>query len=83
MYNCNRNTQFHRVVHFKQDGHDQLLCKADDFLFGYDYKENQRHLIKGLWDPLLSQCVEFVGKEKDVLHDQRYASKIKKSLQRI
>ena len=80
MYNRNRNLQFHRVVHFKQERRDKLLCKTDDFLFGYSFKENQNHLVEGLWEPSLGKLVEFVEKEKDVLHDREYATKIKNAL---
>ena len=80
MYNHNRNTQFYGVVHYKQEGHDQLVSKTDDFIFIYNYKENQKNSVEGLWNPRASQWVKFMEKAKDVLHDQEYATKIKYAL---
>ena len=82
MYNHNRNSQFLRVVHDKRNEQDRLLCKTDDFIFGFDCSENKRNTVNGLWDSRVIQYVEHLDKAKNILHDPKYTTKIRNAFER-
>ena len=80
LYNCNRNRQFLRVVLGKWEGEDILICRTDDFVFQYVCSESSAPAIDGVWDPHMSQEVELLEKESNVLHDPEYATVVENAV---
>ena len=62
-------------------GNDKLICRTDEFTFQYDCKATKKYHIDGAWHHSVSQFVELIEKQRNLLHDPEYATEISKAIE--
>ena len=71
LYNLKRNTKFHKVVHDRRMGLNQLVCKTDDFIFTADLADKTCNSVHGIWSPYEDDLVN-LEYWNDVSHDHEH-----------
>ena len=83
LYNPKRNKTFHEVVHLMEEESDLLVCRTDDFAFGYNNTGDPKFSMAGLWSPHVKEMTELLGTCRNVLQDPNYYKRITETLQKF